>query len=151
MNDTFLEFCGSVFISLLVWFFGIPDGFFKLLIALSVIDYLSGTFLAWRFHKLSSRIGFEGILRKCLMFTFVGIANLLDSYIGEALGTGAITRIVVSCFYISNEGISIIENADAIGIPIPQILREKFIELKDKQQHNLSDHNNSDTEKISSK
>ena len=127
MNDTFLEFCGSVFISLLVWFFGIPDGFFKLLIALSVIDYLSGTFLAWRFHKLSSRIGFEGILRKCLMFTFVGIANLLDTYIGEALGTGAITRIVVSCFYISNEGISIIENAIDAKAPVPEGFKDWFL------------------------
>ena len=134
MSDTYLDFLAGFTISMLAWFFGSPDGFFKLLIALSFIDYLSGTFLAWCYGKLSSKIGFKGILKKCIMFTFVGIAHLLDKYIGEVLGTGALTRIVVCCFYISNEGISIIENADAIGIPIPNILRLKFSELKDKHQ-----------------
>lgn len=135
MTDDFLDFTGGVFITLLAWFFGEPDGFFKFLIALSVIDYLSGTFLAWVYGNLSSRVGFNGILRKCLMFTFVGIAHLIDKYIGEVIGTGAITRIIVCSFYISNEGISIIENADKIGIPIPQILREKFTEIKEQHEH----------------
>ena len=130
MKNEILEFFVGVFVGLLAWFFGQPDGFFKFLIALCVIDYVSGTFLALTYGKLSSRVGFKGIFRKCIMFTFVGIAHLIDKYIGEVLGTGAVTRVVVCCFYISNEGISIIENADAIGIPIPKILRDKFIELQ---------------------
>lgn len=115
---------------LLVWFFGKPDGFFKLLIALSVIDFMSGTFLAWMYGELSSRTGFKGIFKKCIMFTFVGIAHLLDKYL---LGGTEASKTVVCCFYISTEGISIIENADQIGIPIPHILKEKFLQMREKQ------------------
>lgn len=143
MTDEILDFLGGISIGLLVWFFGTPDGFFKFLIALCVIDYVSGTFLAWTYGTLSSRVGFKGIFRKCLMFTFVGIAHLIDKYIGEVLGTGAVTRVVVCCFYISNEGISIIENADKIGIPIPQILRKKFLELQQQDHTQEATHDES--------
>lgn len=130
ITNEIINFIMGSIAGVLVWFFGKPDGFFKLLIALSVIDFMSGTFLAWMYGELSSRTGFKGIFKKCIMFTFVGIAHLLDKYL---LGGTEASKTVVCCFYISTEGVSIIENADQIGIPIPHILKEKFLQLRERE------------------
>lgn len=134
-DDVFIDFILGSFVGLLAWFFGGLDGLMKILLALCVIDYCSGTCVAWYKNILSSSIGFRGIVKKCIMLTFVGIAHLLDIYIvKDFLGGTGIIRPVVCMFYISNEGLSIIENADKLGIPIPQILRSKLLHLK--SEHN---------------
>ena len=128
MNDTVIDFSLASLVGLIGWFFGGLDGFVKVLLVFASIDYLSGIAAgAWVRHNLSSAAGFKGIARKCLMFSFVGIAHVLDKYM---LGDTQVLRTAVCLFYIGNEGISIIENADALGVPFPQILREKFLELK---------------------
>lgn len=132
MTDEMLEFLFAALISLLSWFFGGIDGPFKVLIAFSVVDYISGTCVAWNKGIISSSIGFRGIVKKCVLFTFVGIAHLIDMYL---LGHTEVMRTAVCLFYIGNEGISIIENADRLGIPIPKMLKEKFLQLKEDTEH----------------
>ena len=128
MNDTALDFALASIIGVMGWFFGGLDGFVKVLLTFTVIDYLSGIAVAiWIKHNLSSSAGFKGISRKCLMFSFVGIAHVLDKYM---LGDTQLLRTAVCLFYTGNEGLSIIENADALGVPFPKALKDKFLELK---------------------
>ena len=126
--DCGLDFVAGGIIGLVSWFFGGLDGFVRVLLTFTVIDYLSGMAAAiFVKHNLSSAAGFKGIFRKCLMFSFVGIAHVLDKHL---LGDSQILRTAVCLFYIGNEGLSIIENADALGVPFPKMLRDKFLELK---------------------
>ena len=128
VTDCGLDFVMGGFIGLMSWLFGGLDGFVKVLLTFTVIDYLSGIAAAiWVKHNLSSSAGFKGISRKCLMFSFVGIAHVLDKHL---LGDTQMLRTAVCLFYTGNEGLSIIENADVLGVPFPKILRDKFLELK---------------------
>lgn len=101
-------------------FFGGCDGFLYALIALTVIDYITGVMMAIVQKKLSSEIGFKGIFKKILIFMMVAIAHLIDTMI---IDSGSAIRTAVIFFYLSNEGISILENAAAIGLPIPEKLK----------------------------
>ncbi len=99
-------------------------GFNSLIYALTVfvaIDYITGVLLAIRDKKISSEVGYKGIVRKFLIFLIVSMGNIMDNYV---LGTGSTLRTLVIMFYLANEGISILENAGQLGLPIPQKLRE---------------------------
>ena len=102
------------------------DGFLYALIAFVVIDYITGIMSAIIEHKLSSEIGFKGIFKKVLIFTMVAIGNILDSKI---IGDGNTIRTAVIFFYLSNEGISIIENSVIIGLPVPHKLKDILAQL----------------------
>lgn len=128
MEDTIMDFGVASLVGLIGWFFGGLDGFVRVLITFAVIDYLSGLAVAlWVKHNISSSIGFKGISKKCLMFSFVGIAHILDKYM---LGDTQALRTAVCLFYIGNEGLSIIENADNLGVPFPKALKDRFLGLK---------------------
>lgn len=126
MNDEISEFLVASIFGLMGWFFGGLDDFIEVLIALTVVDYITGICRAGIEGKISSRIAFKGIARKIIMFLFVGVANIIDKYILDAKAS---FRIVIILFYIGNEGMSIVENAGAIGIPIPSFLRGKFLKF----------------------
>lgn len=113
------------------WFLGGLDGFLYALIAFVVIDYLTGIMCAIADKKLSSEVGFRGLFRKILIFAMVGIGHLLDSLI---LGDGSVLRTAVIFFYLSNEGISLLENAAHLGLPIPQKLRDVLAQLHDRDE-----------------
>lgn len=117
------------FLSFLGWFFGGIEGAFTLLLTLAVVDYLSGLCVGCFEHNLSSSTGFKGIARKCFMFVLVGIANLIDKYTGH----DATTKTIICLFYISNEGISILENVHKLGLPIPKILSKYFSTMREKE------------------
>lgn len=106
---------------LLGWYLGSPDGFLFSLLAFVIVDYITGVLRAGVEQKLSSAIGFKGIAKKIMIFIMVGIAHMIDVYL--LTGTNGLTRTAVIFFYISNEGLSIIENSGAIGLPIPNKLR----------------------------
>jgi toxin secretion/phage lysis holin len=108
------------------WFLGGVDGFMYVLITFVVIDYVTGLMVAVLEKKLSSEIGFRGIFKKILIFIFVGIGNIIDVYL---LKNGSAIRTAVIFFYVSNEGISIIENSAKIGLPIPQKLKDILEQL----------------------
>lgn len=110
------------------WFLGGCDGLLVALIAFAVIDYITGVMCAIVDRKLSSAVGFKGICRKVLIFLIVGIANILDV---NVIGKGSVIRTAVIFFYISNEGISLLENAGYLGLPIPQKLKDVLIQLHD--------------------
>ena len=115
------------------WFLGGVDGFMYALITFVVIDYITGLMVAVLERKLSSEIGFRGIFKKVLIFSFVGIGNIIDVYLVK---NGSAIRTAVIFFYISNEGISIIENAAKIGLPIPQKLKDILEQLNKEEKIN---------------
>lgn len=108
------------------WFLGGVDGFMYALITFVVIDYVTGLMVAVLERKLSSEVGFRGIFKKVLIFTFVGIANIIDVHL---IANGSAIRTAVIFFYASNEGISIIENSAKIGLPIPEKLKDILKQL----------------------
>ena len=113
------------------WFLGGLDGFLYALIAFVVIDYITGVMCAIINRELSSAVGFKGIFRKVLIFLLVGIANIIDV---QVIGTGAVLRTAVIFFYISNEGVSLLENAGHLGLPIPQKVKEVLEQLHDRSE-----------------
>lgn len=102
------------------YFLGGFDGFIYALVAFVVIDYITGVMAAILNRKLSSEIGARGIFKKVLIFLMVGIGNIIDTYL---IGSGSTIRTAVIFFYLSNEGISIIENAALVGLPVPEKLK----------------------------
>lgn len=110
-------------------FFGGMDGLLTVLVAFVVLDYITGVLCAVVEKRLSSETGFKGICQKVMIFCLVGMANLLDTQI---IGSGSMLRTAVIFFYCANEGISIIENAARIGLPVPEKLRKVMEQLKGK-------------------
>ena len=119
----------TAFGGFLGWFLGGVDGFLYALIAFTVIDYITGVMCAITDKKLSSSVGFKGICRKVLIFTLVGIGNIVDVYV---LGQGGVLRTAVIFFYLSNEGVSILENSAHLGLPIPEKLKEVLEQLHER-------------------
>ena len=111
------------------WFLGGVDGFLYALIAFVVIDYITGVLCAISDKNLSSAVGFKGICRKVLIFLLVGIANILDV---QVIGSGSVLRTAVIFFYISNEGVSLVENAAHLGLPVPDKLKDVLEQLHDR-------------------
>lgn len=118
------------------WFLGGFDGFLYALITFVVIDYITGVFCAIIDKNLCSKIGAKGIFKKVLIFVLVGIGNVLDSNVLGAVGnTNAnVLRTAVIFFYLSNEGISILENAAHIGLPIPEKLKDVLKQLHKREE-----------------
>ena len=113
------------------WFLGGCDGLLYALLAFVVIDYVTGVMCAVVDHKLSSEVGFKGIFKKVLIFLLVGIGHILDT---QVIGTGSVLRTAVIFFYISNEGVSLIENAAHLGLPIPEKLKAVLEQLHDRAE-----------------
>ena len=114
------------------YFLGGCDGLLYALIAFVVIDYITGVMCAITDRKLSSAVGFKGIFRKVLIFLLVGIANIIDV---QVIGTGAVLRTAVIFFYISNEGVSLLENAGHLGLPIPEKIKTVLEQLHDRAEN----------------
>lgn len=114
------------------YFLGGCDGLLYALIAFVVIDYITGVMCAIINRELSSAVGFKGIFRKVLIFLLVGIANIIDV---QVIGTGAVLRTAVIFFYISNEGVSLLENAGHLGLPIPEKIKTVLEQLYDRAEN----------------
>ena len=113
------------------YFLGGCDGLVIALVVFAAADYLTGVMCAVSERKLSSEVGFRGICRKVLIFVMVGITNILDV---QVIGNGSILRTAIIFFYISNEGISLLENAGRLGLPIPEKLKMVLKQLHDKSE-----------------
>ena len=113
------------------YFLGGWDGMLYALLAFVVVDYITGVMCAVVDKKLSSAVGFKGICRKVLILLLVGIANILDV---QVIGTGSVLRTAVIFFYSSNEGISIVENAAHLGLPVPEKVRVVLEQLHDRAE-----------------
>lgn len=110
-------------------YLGGGDSLLYALIAFVVVDYITGVMCAIADKKLSSQVGFKGICRKVLIFVLVGVANILDV---QVLAAGSVLRTAVIFFYLSNEGISLLENAAYVGLPIPEKLKAVLEQLHDR-------------------
>ncbi len=111
------------------YFIGGCDGLLIALVVFVAADYLTGVMCAISDKKLSSEVGFKGICRKVLIFLLVGIANILDA---QVIGTGSVLRTAVIFFYLSNEGVSLLENAAHLGLPVPDKLKDVLEQLHDR-------------------
>lgn len=118
------------------YFLGGCDGLLIALVVFAVVDYITGVMCAIADKELSSQVGFKGICRKVLIFILVGIANILDV---QVIGTGSILRTAVIFFYLSNEGVSLLENAGHLGLPIPEKLKAVLEQLHDRAETENSD------------
>ena len=124
----------AVFMALggwLGWYLGGCEGLLYALLGFVVMDYITGVMCAIADKKLSSEVGFKGLCRKVLIFILVGAANIIDVQI---IGTGSVLRTAVIFFYISNEGLSLIENAGHLGLPIPEKLKAVLEQLHDRAE-----------------
>ena len=108
------------------YFLGGCAGLLYALIVFVILDYITGVLCAIADRRLSSAVGFKGICRKVLIFALVGIANILDVHV---IGTGCVVRTATIFFYISNEGVSILENAANLGLPIPKKVKDVLRQL----------------------
>lgn len=115
------------------YYLGVCDGLLYALLAFVVADYVTGVMCAVSDKKLSSEVGFKGICRKVLIFILVGIANIFDV---QVIGTGSVLRTAVIFFYISNEGLSLLENAGHLGLPIPEKMKVVLAQLHDRAEEN---------------
>ena len=113
------------------WFLGGCDGLLIALVIFVVIDYITGFMCAIVDHRLSSEVGFRGICKKVVIFLLVGLAQILDV---NVIKTGSILRTAVIFFYLSNEGVSILENAAHLGLPIPEKLKTILEQLHDREE-----------------
>ena len=113
------------------YFLGGCDGLVYALILFVAADYVTGVMCAAVDKRLSSEIGFKGICKKVLIFVLVGLANILDVQI---IGTGCVLRTAVIFFYISNEGVSLLENAAHLGLPVPEKLKNILQQLHNRAE-----------------
>ena len=107
-------------------FVGGLDGLLIALLVFSALDCLTGVLCAIADRELSSAVGYRGICRKALIFLLVGVGHVLDT---QVAGSGAAVRTAVICFYLSNEGISLLENAARLGLPVPEKLKAALAQL----------------------
>ena len=118
------------------YFLGGMDGLLIALIVFVVLDYITGVMCAIADRKLSSAVGFRGVCRKVLIFALVGVGHVLDTHV---VGTGSALRSAIICFYLSNEGISMVENAAHLGLPVPEKLKTILEQLHDKDRTEPTD------------
>lgn len=123
------------------FFVGGMDGLLTALLILMTIDYITGIMCAIVDKQLSSAVGFKGICKKVLILMLVGVAHIVDMHV---VGTGEALRSAVICFYLSNEGVSVLENAGRLRLPIPEKLKAILAQLHDKlpAADNTTDHGN---------
>ena len=113
------------------YFLGGCDGLLLALVLFAVADYITGVMCAVADKKLSSEVGFKGICRKVIIFMLVGIAHIIDV---NVIATGSVLRTAVIFFYLSNEGVSLLENAGHLGLPIPAKLKAVLEQLHDRAE-----------------
>jgi toxin secretion/phage lysis holin len=111
------------------WFLGGWDGFIFALVTFMVIDYITGIMCAIVNKNLSSSIGAKGIFKKIFIFALVGVGHTIDTYL---IGYGSAIRTAAIFFFLSNEGISLLENTIQVGLPVPQKMKDILTQLHKK-------------------
>lgn len=121
------------------YFLGSCDGLVIALLSFMVVDYIIGVMCAISDKKISLKICFRGIGKKILIFMLVGMASVLDT---QVIGTGSVLKTAVILFYLSNEGMSILNNVEHFGVPIPEKLRKVLAQLHDKGEETFNEDRN---------
>lgn len=123
------------------YFLGDLDGLMIALVVLMALDYITGVMCAIIDKTLSSAVGFKGVCRKALVLMLVGLAHIVDLHV---IGSGEALRAAVICFYLSNEGVSMLENAAHLGLPIPKKLKLILAQLHDRSDEGVNENGASD-------
>lgn len=131
-----IQFVFSAIGGWLGWFLGGSDGLLIALLIFVIADYITGVMCAISDKKLSSSVGFKGICRKVLVFIMIGIANALDIYVLDHAG---VLRTAIIFFYISNEGLSLVENSVHLGLPVPEKLKDVLEQLHDRESNDTKE------------
>ncbi|MDE5620355.1 MAG: phage holin family protein [Ruminococcus sp.] len=131
--DKLLQTFSAVVCAVCGFLWGRLDGLLYALIAFMVMDYITGLISAYIRKELSSAVGFTGIAKKVFIMALVAVGHILDTHV---IGDGAVFRSAVIGFYLANEGISILENAGKIGLPIPKKLLDVLAQLKNEEEKN---------------
>ena len=118
------------------YFLGGLDGLMIALVVFVILDYVTGIMCAINDRKLSSAVGFRGICKKVLIIMLVGVAHIVDLHV---VGTGNALRSAVVCFYLSNEGVSLLENAAHLGLPIPEKMKSILAQLHNRIDDTTTD------------
>lgn len=126
--DKFLQTIMAMICIIAGFLYGKVDGLVYALLAFLILDYVTGFAVACVNKNLSSEAGFKGIAKKVVILLVVAVGNIVDVYI---LGGGAVCRSTVIGFYLANEGISILENAGNLGIPLPKKLVSVLKQIND--------------------
>ena len=127
LTDKFIQTITATICGIIGFLYGKADGLIYSLLAFIILDYVTGLTVACINKNLSSEVGFKGIAKKVVILLLVAVGNIVDIYI---IGDGAACRSTVIGFYLANEGISILENAGNLGIPLPKKLVEVLKQLK---------------------
>ena len=126
------------------YFLGGLDGLLIALVVFAALDYITGVMCAIADKTLSSAVGFKGVARKVLIFALVGVGHILDTHV---VGTGSALRTAVICFYLSNEGVSLLENASHLGLPVPERLKSVLQQIHkrvEKEENHTTDQGDSE-------
>jgi toxin secretion/phage lysis holin len=126
------------------WFLGGLDGAIYVLLACTTADYVSGVACAFVKKELSSEIGARGIAKKVIIFALIGIGHMLDTHL---LGGGQALRTALIFWYVGNEGISLVENAVILGVPVPDFLKDALAQLKNRSEHKPDQNDKGDDSK----
>lgn len=117
---------GALFVGAISYMYGEMNGLLTALFIAIVLDYITGLIKAGITHTLSSEIGFKGILKKVLILLVVGLAHVIDN----CVGSGETWRNIAIVFYICNEGLSLLENCVACGLPVPDKIKNALLSLE---------------------
>lgn len=126
--DTIIKTASGVIGAVIGFLFGEITGLFIAIIALMALDYITGVLCGIAAKALSSETGFKGLVKKLMILVIIAVGHLVDTYI---IGTGSALMTAVILFFAANEGISILENAAMLGLPIPKKLRDILEQLKE--------------------
>ena len=116
---------------IVTYIWGPWDALIIALVAMVIIDYITGVIKAAVQGKLSSAVGFRGLLKKVAIFLLVAVGVMVDRVIPA---TNEAVRSAVIFFYIANEGLSILENAGELGLPLPAALKKSLEKMQDKEE-----------------
>ena len=131
--------CTAAAVGAVVGFlYGEVTGLFWAMIAFMAVDYITGVLVAVINKNLSSEIGFKGLVKKLLILVFVAMGHIMDTYV---IGSGSALMSAVMLFFLANEGVSIIETAVGLGMPVPKKLRDVLEQLKQESEGDDSDDN----------
>ncbi|MGN0688533.1 MAG: holin family protein [Oscillospiraceae bacterium] len=122
--------CSAALGAVIGFLYGEINGLFIAIIALMALDYITGIMCAVSTKTLSSEVGFKGLVKKLMILVIIAVGHLVDAYI---IGTGSAFMTAVILFFAANEGISIIENAAALGLPVPKKLRNVLEQLRSEE------------------
>lgn len=127
--DTIVKSVSGAIGAVIGFLYGEVNGLFIAIIALMVLDYITGILCAIVTKTLSSEVGFRGLVKKFVILIVIAVGHLVDAYV---IGTGSAVMSAVMLFFAANEGISILENSAILGLPIPKKLKDVLEQLKDK-------------------